>query len=403
MPTKQELDISYNQLFFMEMKIGDIPINPQNILNLVIKESVLEIVPRLNATILDDGMLSEIFNLEDNHNIEIVIGTNPDADNAIKSDFMLMDYKFTPLGQNNIQSVVEISGYLNFPKLFSPVYNRSFKNKSSVSVLTSIATECGLSPVKALNMNTSDNMSWLQINQNNYKFIHHVMNRAYKANDCVLTYTDIEKKMHITSLNIETQKKETNTARFDNYLFTTQQFENEEDASAIWFNYYDYVNLNGHLNKINNYGVKYNWWNLSKNSKKTITKNSSSLAQYTFKNSERKSDISNVRVFQSNNNVHNNYHDALVQNEYYRKNLFGFSLVLNANSLSSFKLMEKINIIIPSMATYAENEINEILSGKYLIGGITYSVSKGNIFQKQILVFSDGINKSNFSRRFNNQ
>jgi len=83
-------------------------------------------------------------------------------------------------------------------------------------------------------------------------------------------------------------------------------------------------------------------------------------------------------------------------------NFFAYLVLLNINPLYQVKLFNKINLMVPSLPNYNSNEINDIVSGKYLLGGNVYSTTKGNILQKQILLFRDGVNDGTYVEKKSN-
>jgi len=116
--TKIESNINHasNQLYYCKVFINDIEIVPQNILTLYIREWTTGILPRLELNLNDDGMLSEVFTLDDLSNISVQIGKNAE-DDPIELDFMLQDHKLGILGENQ-SSVIEITGLLNVPVFY---------------------------------------------------------------------------------------------------------------------------------------------------------------------------------------------------------------------------------------------------------------------------------------------
>jgi len=394
---ESDINTSLNQLYYCKIFIGEIEIVPENILSLTIREWVTGVVPRLSLNLNDDGMLSEIFTLDDNAEIMVEIAKNAD-DTPIKFDFVLQDYKFGLMG-NNQSSVMEISGLLNAPDLFK-VLNRSFSNMSSKDVISQIADECGLTFVTPTGFSTSDNMTWLQCGISNYAMIVHVMERSFKSNDAVFCYCDVYKNLNMTSLNTELDKDAIN-ARYDITNYTKDKFENTEDENTIWFNYYDYCNLSGFYNKTNNYGVEYTYYNLEEMISEAITQDISLLAEKTFKDSDYINIVNNYNSILQNN-VYDDYTKAMIQNDYFKKNFFCFNMTININPLGNVKLFDVLNVLIPSMPNYVGNEINDIHSGKYAIGGIVYSVGRNNIFQKQCVLFRDGMNDAKFTKKKSN-
>lgn len=393
---QNSLDTSFNQLFFCEMTIGDAEVIPENIISLTIREWALDVVPRLYCILNDDGMLTEIFNISDGEKITLLLGKHPEDENTIKLDFTLQDFKMN-LVSDNKYSIVSFTGILDISKLYFPIKNRSFANKNSKEVLRQIAEECNLTFKSPYNFKTNDRMTWYQINIPNWQFINYVKKRAFKEDDMILSYIDINKKLYLTSLKTEINKQEEKIAIYDQENYTKFSFEDETDKNTIWYNYYDYVNISGKYNKINNYKTEYNYYDLSDNVESSIKSNLASFTNLTFKNKSNLNNTVKHTYCGIINNEYDNYAKAMIQNEYYKQNFFAFAMALNINSLSKVYLLDKINVIIPAMPTYGgELEINDRLSGYYLVVGQVYNIGKNKTFNKQIILSRDGENNSQF-------
>lgn len=395
-----QLENSYNQLFFMKLTLGEIPIDPQNVNYVIIREWIISLMPTIQISINDDGMLSEIFQLQDEMKIELLLGKTPDDENPLKVNFMLMDYSMG-ISTNNNYGIVELTGVLDIPLLFSPLQNRSFSNKSSKNVLSTIASKDSFETNFSSTWNPTDVMTWIQSNQTDYEFIQHIAERSFVKDDASIMYFDSTGILNATTLNTIINKKDKKIARYDTEKFVKMSFDNDEDKNTIWFNYYDLLNMNGYYNKINNYGVKIVYHDLSDSVTKDIKFDSSQLAERTFKNKNRVNRITNKQTFGSLNNTHSNYHLALVQNQSRIMNLMGFSMVMNINSLSNVKLADLISVNIPQMVTYAQEGPNLQLSGRYVVVGKTYTATKNNIFRKQLIVARDGYNESGYNTGVN--
>lgn len=396
---KSNFNLSFNQLFYCKIYINEIEVIPENILSLNIREWIINLVPRLELNLSDDGMLTEIFSLDDECEIRVEIGKNT-TDDPIELNFILQDYNIDVIS-NNQTRVIEITGLLNSQLLYTPIYNRPFSNKSTKNIIENIANQCDLTFKSKTNFRTNDNMTWLQINQSNFDFINHLSDRSFINNDCVFTYCDINNNLNMTSLKTELNKNSIK-AKYNIENYTKNTFDNTEDENTIWFNYYNVTNLSGYYNKINNYGVNYSYYDLTKFISKSIKQDNSLLSKKTLKNKNNIGNISNHYNYVLQNNVYENYSKAITQNNYYKMNMLSYCLSLNINPLYNIKLFDKLNVLIPAMPNYNAKDISDIMSGEYIVGGIVYSVAKGNIFQKQLVLFRDGINESTYVKKESN-
>jgi hypothetical protein len=396
-------DFSFSQLYFLEIKIGDFRIIPQNIVFMNVREWVIDISPRFEMLVKDDGYLHELINFEDNMKITFSLGKHPQDENIVTREFMLLNHKYNMYGNNQL-GYVYIIGSIYAPELFAPIKSRSFVNSSSKDVLADIAIECGMNFSFPTNFRTNDRMTWLQANQNNYDFISHVTKRAYKQNDSIFAYIDSNKEFNMTSLETEINKSQFKRCRYDLNNYTKYVFDDPEDEQVVWYNYYDFVNLNGTYNKTNNYGVSFNYFDdTNGNTIETVNKQNSSLANNTFKNSNYVGQNTNNFRFNHIGSTFDDYYLAIVQNEYIRKNFMSFLLTLNVNSFCNVKLFDKLEVAIPSIMKDDRVDINDVWSGNYLAIGIVHSVSEGSIYKKQVITARDGFDKSPYVQTFNNR
>ncbi len=395
-----DYNVSYQQNFYCHIKINDTPLIPGNIISLVVREWALELVPRIHLVFQDDGLFSEITTLQDLDVINVEIGRTPEDKDCFTGSFNVLDWKCNLFADNRLH-IIEVTGLLDSLKLYAPVKTRSFRNKTSVNVIKSIANECGLKPKERNGFNPNvDTMTWLQIQQNNHDFVKHILQRSFRNNDVILAYGDSKKNFNITSLNTELSKKDEISAKFNPPKFS-QNVLLSEDQNVLWYASYDYVNTNGYLNKITNYGLKTNYYDLSNNKEITVKDNSHEYSELSFKHKDFVGEIvdQNFNGIQTEN-VHKNFNKAITQNKYYISNFFGYSLVLNVHASVKVSLMDTVMLSVPSLPYIDPNSLNELLTGRYLVGGIIYIIGKNQGFQKHISLHRNGFNKSMYQKSY---
>ncbi|MFW6272821.1 MAG: hypothetical protein ACOC2U_03475 [bacterium] len=391
MKNATDLDVSNSQYFYCQLKIDDIEIMPLNVMHISIREWIIDLVPRLHLALKDDGMLTELFQLKSNKNITVVLGKYENDENSIKASFSLHDYKIEPVGNNQL-FMIEITALLDISNFYSPIYNRAFQSKTSLECFSQISGECGLTLKKSTNLSVFDKMTWYQINQTNFQFLKHVLNRSFRSNDVLFGYVDIKNNLNFKSIELE-QNNRNIKADYDHINFAKNEFNDKEDENIIWYNYYNVINISGTNNKINNNGVKYGYYNLSSKQEDSVFDNSSKFADKSFTDSQSNVDYYNSIV---QNNVHNNYARSIAQNKYLKTKLFGYALTLNINPIINVNLLDNVSVKVPSVGihTTAQN-INDRMSGRYFIGGIVYSAGKNKTYTKQLILFRDGYNEKN--------
>lgn len=388
--TSQKSTGETRQNFYCKFWIDDVELIPANISYCVIREWVFEILPRLEMTVVDDGVLTEAFPLNDDSVIHLIIGKDPQDDNPIDVFFDIQDFSVDIIGDNKRQAV-SITGLLKTNNVFYPVRNRFFRHKTSVDCLRQIAREAELKFDSSII--TNDSMTWLQINLNNYNMIKHLNERAFKPNDAILVYSTLDNFLHVKSLKNSVLNPDTQQARFDIKKYARNNFEEKADNKIIWFNGYDVINISGYLNKLYNSGMRIQYYDKQTNKKITVDENFSSFSDNSL-NSKRKNIVNDYVFGMLTENTFKNYPKAIIQNKYYRNLFFKQSLLLNINPISQVTLLDKLQVNIPSMI---DPDMNDVYSGAYLVGGISHKIYQGGIYEKTISIHRSGINNSSFA------
>jgi hypothetical protein len=417
MATKQDDDLrklgwdvsSVSTHYLIKVKIKNIEFYPQKIQSLVIREWIFNTLPYIDIIMTDDGTFTELFPFEDNDVITVEISKNKDRTSPIALEFTLLDYTIENTDvQKIIATAIRISGVLKTKSMFFPIKDKSFPRTTSVSVLEDIGTENGLKVDSRIN--TSDNMTWLQLRKCDYDMITHVLHRAYKENDCIFAFTNRKNEFVITSLNKELDKTQFWKTQFSpDRMFDdnkpkddsatpnskTQEEIDDDSNKTIYFSNYVYYNFAGTTNKEFTYGVRYGNYDLTGNLiEDNVDSNNHKLTDYSYK--EKDGDGSIVSYIlggfkYDQSNTHDNYTLARIQNKYLMEEFFSGCMVLYVNPTDHIKLMDKINLILPSML---DSKSNNIYSGEWLIGGITHSVTKNGTYKMVLILFRNGINKS---------
>ena len=231
-------------------------------------------------------------------------------------------------------------------------------------------------------------------------FIKHVLHRSNKVDDCVLGYINLNKEFILTSLKTELDKQQFKTARYS----ISKSFEklSNIDEKDIWYNYHKSHNINGYMNKLNNYGVKLNYYDLTESKDKTIT-STIKKTRKTFKSKDAINSFVQLYNFGIENNVYTSYHEAYIRNDFYLKDFFSYNVFLNVNSQTIINIFDKVELIVPSLPIYDAGSVNELIGGTYLVAGIIHHISKGGIYKKEISLHRNGFNESNHQTSYTSQ
>ena len=189
--------------FYCNLKIKGKQIITSNIVSLSIKEWIFDIVPRIELIINDDGMLTEVYPIQDGDQIMVELKKRSDK-TSINMAFSILSYTAGSMRGNKFMQIM-IVGAMTVKNFYSPVQYRSFHNLSSKSVFQQILSAEGGVPVSAP-VSTTDTMTWLQT-ASNMEFCKHVLRRSYVANDCMFLYADTTGTFNYTSLKTELEKE----------------------------------------------------------------------------------------------------------------------------------------------------------------------------------------------------
>lgn len=400
-------DFSGLSNYFLKIKFGTVEVPVDAINCLVIREWIFEIVPRLELTLTDNGTFAELWNIQDNTEITIELGKNSgdvegcEIDNNVTEKFIVDNSTIDVLAGNK-SNIITLTAYMKYTDLFHPIHNRSFKKKSSIAVLSQIANEIGWT-VNAKTKASSDVMTWLQINQNNYDMIRHVLKRSHISDDILFAYATVggrirsktfPSKFNIISLKTEVQTDVFKIMRFDLNNAMADFFKEKADEQTLWTNGYKYLNLSGYLNKAQyGYGVTSSYYDLIK-----MRVASSKVDYHPYAKISNQSHIGDyidsINFGTLTDNVNENYYKGMLTNKNMLGISFGSLLVAKVNPLGDVNLMDSVNFAVPSIN---DQSTNTLLGGNYIVGGKTWYASKGSPLQLEVAMFRNGRNQSGYN------
>jgi len=387
------------QQFYCKVRIKDNDFPSPNIVSINIREWAVDILPRLELTMYEDGFLIESFPLEDNEEIFVTLARQEDSENRIELTFNLLDYAVAQAGDGDKAKLVTITGYLKNNGIFKSK-SRRFKNNSSIDIFRRIAREEGIKFKNPRNVKTKDNMTWYQAGLTNYQFIRHVLQRANVINDIPFFYANVENEFVFTSLVKEMKKKESRIAKYNVDKSEYLVEDNNDKDKTIYYNSYDIVNASGYINRKIAYGASYSYYDLRKNNDGEYN-DIDLMTQLSFRNKDLvgKSSYDGRGCFGAfNDNLYSeNFYKAMVRNCLLKQNFFAFSISISVNAINDIRLFDKINLSFPTVLPNGTVN-NEVMSGEYLVGGIVHSVAAGGIYTKLVSLHRNGMNRSSSVR-----
>ncbi len=376
--------------FFGIVKIKGVTILNTNIEVVNIRESVFDIIPTLEMTFKDNGLFTQQYTLEDEDEIEIVLAKSSSTEEIVNAKFTLNDYTISNGGGDKLQnSTISLTAFFKCQNVFYPVKTRSFRSMNSVQVLQTIASEIGLDFESKIK--TNDNMTWRQVASTNYDMIKDMLSKAYIQNDGVICGINRRKKFLLTSVATSQKNIKSKKAVFEPSKVISNTVD---DQDVLYYTNYSIVNSMGTSNKEGGYGFQYGTYDLTTLKSSEIAINDKFLTKYLFKKKENSGKFVGKFGIQIQNflNVHKNYLTAQAQNEYFVNDFLKFSLILYISPTNAVDLFDIIDVVFPS--SISPDSINTVLSGKYVVGGISHSASKDGFFRSALILFRNGFNPS---------
>lgn len=379
---------------YCKMTIKGVDVMSQNIRVLNVRESIFDVIPVMEMELIDNGIFSEKYPLEDGDIIFVEISKNKNSKPVINLEFELHDFSIDNLDGDNITlSIIKMTGYLKNKNLFFPPQNRSFKNQSSSQVISRIAQEEGFNYIGRLV--ASDAMTWLQVNQSNYGFIFHVIERAFKSEDVVVCGITRHKNLIYTSVGTEIKNKNTKKAIFDPKMTISDEVETAKKTQEFYFNNYKVISLLGTSNKMTGYGLKYGIYDFESFSEDKVTNNNNKMSEFINRNKDNSGKISEYSMTGiETRNTHKNYFKAINQNRFISEDFFKTCFILYINVNDNINLFDKINVVFPAMDNV--KNINDSMSGEYMVGGIIHQISKDGYYRMALTLFRNGFNSNEF-------
>jgi len=384
----QPVNTTNRQNFYCQIDIDDVEMVPSNILSLTIREWVFDILPRMELIIMDDGVLTEGYPVKEGSVVNIIIGNSDEDQDMLTMSFDVQNVAVDILSDNKMSNV-SITGLMKSTDMFK-IRNRSINNSSSIDAFQQLAGEVDIAFSNPDNISVTDRMTWLQLNIDNFKMFKHILDRSSKSGDTIFCYGNTTNQIVVKSLRNATINSNITRAMYslNNFALPLSQLNNGDDE-IIWFNSYDMVNINGFLHKMGGSGFALDYYDQKLNQRKTSVVDFQ-LGDITTKTNPEQ--LTNHQQFgMINENVHDDYFEAVVRNQQLRVGFFGQSMVLAINPVMNVQLMDLIDVVVPSLVNA---DMNDVYSGEYIVGGITHNVSKGMLYRKRISLHRSGMNQA---------
>lgn len=398
--------------FYLKMSIKGVSVDTPVVLNLTIREWIFDVLCRAEIEIYDNGRFVDQFPFEDNDEIKIELNNIETREPIIDCTFLLQDHEILnaePGKTDNL--IIKMTALYKSSNILTPLYNRSFSNRNSAEVLRSLAAENGFRFES--NLKPADTMTWIQSNQTNMDFIKHVTSRSYIKDDTTFCYVNRNNKMCYVSLKdkvLNTSKVKTIFFNMESTILNTGQTNNEaienrlsEERQKIgsdnisFFMNWSYKNVSGTINKESSYGRGYNYYDLSKEIDSSYFKDDVLLTKHSNKEESKigKKVADDDYGIIDTENTFEEYALAQTQNKFIKDDFFNSYLMIYTRPENDINLFDVVNVIIPSNLE-TNSSINEVHSGKYIVGGIIHNIARRSIYNSVLILYRNGRNIDGF-------
>jgi hypothetical protein len=248
---------------------------------------------------------------------------------------------------------------------------------------------------------SNDSMKWLQIDQNNNDFLFSMLDKSYYLDDdYMLCYGQLNYGLVCTTLNTELKNEVIYETIYSNdetindspEMFGTKSKGQDDDTKKIliYFNDFQYHDPSPIVNKINSNALSTVYSDggelvdlVSKLDVKKLSTNSFKIKTDVGKLAEH---INRRNITTS---VHKNYYRAMIQNMKLKNEYFTSHLALDVKPRHDYKLMQKVQVSLPSQAS---SRLDYVHSGEYLIGGIVHTMGSNSILSTRLYLYRNGVN-----------
>jgi len=356
-------------------------------------------------------LMDDFFPFDNDTVLSIFVKSTAEDTMPIRMDFKITEYNPVQSSIENTDKRFTIKGILDVERLHYTQFE-SYQKSTSYNVLLDVAKKVGLGFATNIS-NTDDNMTWINPAYTYLEFIQDVTKRAYISDNTFvwsfidfyynLVFVDIEKEladstMGVQSLNSKFTNDESQKETVEDFV---ELYLTTSDNLAMTNKFIAKYNLNNQSFNTNiNDGYMYStrWFNKTNDTiEHTITQenktDNSNLLQLIT--SDPIAEINKNGSFLGKideDNVHKNYHLALIMNEFNISKLHKVTMTATLQMVN-FEIKRFQNILVDFFdlnVTKDDVGIKEKLSGLWFVTGINYSFKRnGGATQEITLVRRD--------------
>jgi len=373
----------------ISISINGATISTNTITRLRINNWCSILLPTMSLAFVDNGRFGEGFVINKVDVLSVKISSQQNTDPIVQEDFEVMDIQRvnTKAGMYGKYSV-GITAIKKVKNFISKSFNRAYPDQVTSDVMKFVADDMGLKYIQEID--TNDKQTWFHAGKNVRDFSQHVLNRAfYKDNDVCMSFYD-KGSLVYTSVgkSLEGDPKFSLT---EDIVKSSEQLEDandRDDGNRVYYRNIQESDISGTILEEIGAGYSYSVWDT----------NAHKTTQTKF-NPKEMSDVPSVlngeeyrnlgQYGYKSDNKHNNYEKAISQQSL-RHMYFTKAVTIQIKPNGKVRLMNKVRLLVPS---YNDNDINNPLSGTYLVGGMQVAYDRGSPLVQSLVLFRNGNNK----------
>ena len=360
---------------------------------MIIRESVFDILPRLELILNDDGIFSDLNPINSGTEIVVVVSLGENED-VIRQVFEVVSHSYFPDSlMDNKMVIHSINAIFKATEFMAKNYSDVFSKMTFGDTLDHIANKTGVNTNKKLK--TKDVMDWYIFNESPLDYLTTATQKSYVGdNDCPLVYVDRHGDLCLDS--IKTASTQSNKIYLYKDPIKALTEINEEDVS--YFSTYSYLDISSLINKVDG-GVGFSSMYYDGDGIKTDEIRMRDGYGLTDRiNISKGEDIDRVKQIYyglQDSSLHQNYFKAISINSYIRNRFFSSPFVVSCKANTNINLLSKIDVQF-IRDSVDSSSVNLTYSGDYLVGSITHQLGNLGTYSMVLALFRDGQNEKQF-------
>ena len=341
--------------FSIVTEIDGVSVPYKNILGAIIRESIFDLLPRIELRLIDSGFFSSQCPIRTGG--EISVWTSGKDDKIPPFTFEILSYASGNPNPNVPEgSIIDISGVLKVPEMYGKLKSISYPKTRFSDVVKQVAADSGIE--SEIGIRSSDSMTWCRFNETGIDFLRRSISNAFiTEKECPVLFADKRGVLRFDGLyrasGCDTcvslaYDKIAATAPLDFDMASVRKGK-AKSRVTVPFSSWSRLDVSRYSDVFGGGEGSGVWWYDDGSKKEILTSDGI---------------VSEKRVFgRLSQNVHKNYFKSVVNNRFRKNSIFSEVLTLTTG-VYGFEPLDRVHIDIPETS---EGGKTVPLSGEYMI------------------------------------